>query len=89
MRSHICWRDKRSIPYMGVEINICYGGFGLLQMISELDTEQCVNENARPSMRVDCETPHRLERGTKHFLNGCENKYLLVVGLICYKWYQS
>ena len=43
------------------------GGLGLLQMVSEPDTEQCVSEDVGPK-GVDCEIPHRLERGTKHSL---------------------
>ena len=43
------------------------GGLGLLQMILELDTKQCVNEDAGPK-GVDCEIPRQLERGTKHSL---------------------
>ena len=44
---------------------------------------------------VDCEIPHCLERGTNHFLQGCENlqkeQYLLTVGLglSCYNVSQS
>ena len=44
------------------------GGFGLLQMISELGFRWCANEDTRSPREVDCEIPHRLERGTKHFL---------------------
>ena len=44
------------------------GGFWLLQMVSESDTERCASEDARPSRGVDCEIPHWLERGTKHSL---------------------
>ena len=35
------------------------GGFERLQMILELDTEQCVNEDAGLSGTVDCEISHR------------------------------
>ena len=42
------------------------GGLGLLQMVSKLDIGWCASENTGPGM--DCEIPHRLERGTKHSL---------------------
>ena len=38
----------------------------LFQMVLELDTGWCANEDAGPSRGVDCEIPYRLERGTKH-----------------------
>ena len=41
------------------------GVLGLLQMVSESDTERCAREDARPQ-GVDCEISHWLERGTKH-----------------------
>ena len=44
------------------------GGLGLLQMVSELDTERCVSKDARPPRGVDCEISHRLETRTKHSL---------------------
>ena len=44
------------------------GEFGVLQMVSEPDTGRCANENVEPPMGLDCEIPHRLERGTKHSL---------------------
>ena len=44
------------------------GGFGLLQMILELDIGQCVNEDVGPPRGLDCEIPHQLERGMKHSL---------------------
>ena len=56
----ICNESKRTI--------FASGGFRLLQMVLELDTGQCVSENVRPLMEVDCEVSHRLERGTKHSL---------------------
>ena len=37
---------------------------GLLQMVSELDTEQRASEDTWPPRGVDCEIPHQLERGT-------------------------
>ena len=40
----------------------------LLQIVLELDIEQCVNEDDGPLKRVDCEIPYRLERKTKHSL---------------------
>ena len=43
-------------------------GLGLLQMISEPDTGLCASEDVGSSRGVDCEIPHRLERGTKHSL---------------------
>ena len=38
-----------------------------------LDIEQCASEDTGPPREVDCEIPHRLRRGTKHFLQGREN----------------
>ena len=38
-------------------------GLGLLQMVLESDTERCANEDVGPRRGVDCEIPHRLERG--------------------------
>ena len=35
-------------------------------MILEADIERCASEDVGPSKGVDCEIPHRLERGTKH-----------------------
>ena len=43
-------------------------GLDLLQMVSEPDT---TSEDARPPRGVNCEIPHRLEKGTKHSLQGC------------------
>ena len=43
------------------------GEFELLQMVSEPDTKRYANEDVAPK-EVDCEIPHRLERGTKHSL---------------------
>ena len=37
-------------------------------MVSELDIERCVSKDVRAPKRVDCEIPHQLESGTKHFL---------------------
>ena len=42
------------------------GRLMLLQMVLELDTGRCARG-------VDCKIPHRLERGTKHSLQGCGN----------------
>ena len=44
------------------------GGLGLLQMVSEPNTRQCVSEDAGPPSGVDFEIPHRLEGGTKYSL---------------------
>ena len=41
------------------------GKLGLLQMVSESDTRRSVARMLTPK-EVDCEIPHRLERGTKH-----------------------
>ena len=46
------------------------GGLGLLQMGSEPNTVGVLARMLAPK-EVDCEIPHRLERGTKHFLLGC------------------
>ena len=35
-------------------------------MLSDPDTGWCASEDAGPLKGVDCEIPHRLERGTKH-----------------------
>ena len=47
-------------------------GLELLQMVSEQDTGWCANKDAGSSRGggggVDCEIPHRLERGAKHSL---------------------
>ena len=40
------------------------GGLGRLQMVLEPVTERCAREDAGPSKRVDCEIPHRMEKGT-------------------------
>ena len=53
------------------------GGLKTLQMESELGTERCASEDVGPPRGVDYEIPHRLERGTKHFLQGCGNLSLL------------
>ena len=37
-------------------------------MVSVLDTGWCASEDVGPPKGVDCEIPHRLEKGTKHFL---------------------
>ena len=44
------------------------GELELLQMVSEPDTGRCASEVVGPSRGVDCEIPHRLERGTKYSL---------------------
>ena len=44
------------------------GGLGLLQMVSEPDTERCASKDIGPPRGVDCEIPHWLERGMKHSL---------------------
>ena len=44
------------------------GGLGLLQMVSEPDTEWCASEDVGLLREVYCEIPHWLERGTKHSL---------------------
>ena len=53
------------------------GGLGLLQMISEPDTEWCASEDAGPPKRVDCEILHWLERGAKDSLYGFGNVSLV------------
>ena len=52
------------------------GGLELLQMVSEPNTGWCANEDVGLPRGVDCEIPHRLERGTKHSLQGCGNLFL-------------
>ena len=37
-------------------------------MVSEPGIEQCASEDVGSPRGVDCEIPHRLERGTKHSL---------------------
>ena len=46
------------------------GGFGLLQMVLESDTERCASEDAESSRGMDCEIPHWSKKGTKHSLYG-------------------
>ena len=41
-------------------------------MVLEPNTGQCVNEDAGLPMRVDCEIPHRLERGRNISYKGVE-----------------
>ena len=53
---------------MGQNTISASSGFGLLQMVSELDIERRVSEDIELPREVDCEIPHGLERGTKHFL---------------------
>ena len=97
MRSHVGWRGERNILDKGVEIfhhqtrlknlresskrTISPSRLRLLQMVSESDTGQFVNEDVEPQRRVDtglcasedvgpqsavdCKISHRLERGTK------------------------
>ena len=60
----ICNGPKRTI--------FANSGLRLLQKVSAPDTERCVSEDAGPK-RVDCEIPHRLERGMKRFLSECGN----------------
>ena len=38
------------------------GGFGLLQMVLELDIRRCASEDARLLRGMDCEIPCRMER---------------------------
>ena len=40
-------------------------GLGLLQMVLKPNTAWCTSEDTGPSRGVDCEIPHRLEKGTK------------------------
>ena len=40
----------------------------LLQMVSEPGIRRCASEDTGPLRGVNCEIPHRLERGTKHSL---------------------
>ena len=35
-------------------------------MVLESDTEQCASKDAESIKRVDCEIPHRLNRGTNN-----------------------
>ena len=37
-------------------------------MVLESDTERCAIEDVVPPKEVDCEIPHRLERGANHSL---------------------
>ena len=43
------------------------GGLELLQMVSKTDTRGCASKDAGSPREVDCEIPHWLGRGTKHF----------------------
>ena len=58
----ICNGLKRTISVSGVL------GLGLLQMVSELDTELCASEDVGPQGGVDCEIPHWLGRRMKYSL---------------------
>ena len=48
-----------------------------LQILSELDIGQCASINAGNPRGMNCEIPHRLERGTKHSLQWCGNLSLV------------
>ena len=67
----ICNGPKRTIS--------ASGRLALLQIISEPDTRQCASEDVRPLKGVNCEVPHRLERGMKHSLEMCGNLSLTYV----------
>ena len=41
---------------------------GLLQRVSEPDTERCANEDVGLPKGMDCAIPYQLERGTKYSL---------------------
>ena len=43
-------------------------GLGRLQMVSELDTGRCADENVEPPNGVNCEIPHWFGEGNKGFL---------------------
>ena len=62
-------KPERKRPKRTIFVN---GGLGLLQMVSEPNTRRCASENAGPPRGVNCEVSHRLKRGTKHSLQGCE-----------------
>ena len=67
---HTCFKTVRlmairNVPRWTISVS---NGLGLLQIVSEPDTGRCASEYASSPRRVDCEIPHRLERGTKHFL---------------------
>ena len=48
-------------------------------MVSELDTGRCASEDVGSAKGVDCEIPHRLEKGIKHSLYGRGNFSLVDV----------
>ena len=50
----ICNEPKRIIS--------ANGGFELLQMVLDSDTERCASKDVDPPKRVDHEIPHWLER---------------------------
>ena len=54
-----------NVPKQTISVS---GGLQLFQMVLELDSRRCANEDARPLNGVDCEILHRLERGTKRSL---------------------
>ena len=82
VRSHVSWRGERNITYKGVETLLeekprrentkrtifATCGIRLLQMILEPDIGRCASKDVGSPRRVDCETPHWLERRTKHYL---------------------
>ena len=60
---------RLTVVHNGLKRTISASGrFGLLQTVSESNTELCVNEDAVPPRGLDCEIPHQLEKGTEHFL---------------------
>ena len=44
------------------------GELELLQRVSEPDTRRCSSKDIETPRGLDCEIPHRLERGGKHSL---------------------
>ena len=65
---------KRESPKRTTSVS---SGLGLLQMVSESNTERCDNEDADPPRGVE---PRR---------ESSKRTHLLAVDLGCYKWYQT
>ena len=56
-------KSKRESPKRTIRAT---SGLELLKMVLESDTWRCASKDVGPSREVDCEIPHRFERGTKY-----------------------
>ena len=64
LSSRCVLKTLRGSPKRTISAN---GGLGLLQMVSEADTNRCTSEDAGPQRGVNCEITHWLGRRTKAF----------------------